>query len=128
MKQDRRGFLTGAGAATAALALGGLPFAARAATDKLKIGVVGSSSRIERWTATAQAAIARPCTIYLARLTSELNKDLAPGETRRNSIRSAMAMTANQMPATRMRKPKSSRSTLLTTAITFNFGTQPLRW
>lgn len=42
MKQDRRGFLTGAGAATAALALGGLPFAARAATDKLKIGVVGS--------------------------------------------------------------------------------------
>ena len=45
MTQDRRGFLAGAGAATAALALGGLPFAtraARAATDKLKIGVVGS--------------------------------------------------------------------------------------
>jgi len=43
MKQNRRGFLKVA--ATAALALGGLPFAARAvsaASDKLKIGVVGS--------------------------------------------------------------------------------------
>jgi len=45
MKQDRRGFLRVAGTTTAALALGGLPFAAhaaRAATEKLKIGVVGS--------------------------------------------------------------------------------------
>ena len=45
MKQDRRGFLEVAGTVTAALALGGLPFAAHAAsaaTDKLKIGVVGS--------------------------------------------------------------------------------------
>jgi hypothetical protein len=43
MKQTRRGFLKVA--ATAALALGGLPFGARAvsaASDKLKIGVVGS--------------------------------------------------------------------------------------
>jgi 8-hydroxy-5-deazaflavin:NADPH oxidoreductase len=44
MKQDRRGFLKFAGTATAAVALGGLPFAARAAAaaEKLKIGVVGS--------------------------------------------------------------------------------------
>lgn len=42
MKQDRRRFLRVAGAATATLALGSLPFAARAATDKLKIGVIGS--------------------------------------------------------------------------------------
>ena len=45
MKQNRRGFLQVAGAATATFALGSLPFAARAAsaaTDKLKIGVVGS--------------------------------------------------------------------------------------
>lgn len=45
MKQDRRGFLEVAGTATAALALGGLPFAAHAAsaaTETLKIGVVGS--------------------------------------------------------------------------------------
>jgi predicted dinucleotide-binding enzyme len=45
VKQDRRGFLEVAGTATAALALGGLPFvahAASAATEKLKIGVVGS--------------------------------------------------------------------------------------
>ncbi|MGH8632970.1 MAG: NADPH-dependent F420 reductase [Burkholderiales bacterium] len=45
MKQNRRGFLRVAGAATATVALGSLPFAARAAsaaTDKLKIGVVGS--------------------------------------------------------------------------------------
>jgi predicted dinucleotide-binding enzyme len=43
MKQDRRRFLEIAGTATAALALGGLPFAApSAATEKLRIGVVGS--------------------------------------------------------------------------------------
>ena len=45
MKQDRRGFLKAAGTATAALAVSGLPFAARAASaasEKLKIGVVGS--------------------------------------------------------------------------------------
>ena len=42
MKQDRRRFLRVAGAATATLALGSLPLAARAATDKLKIGVIGS--------------------------------------------------------------------------------------
>lgn len=42
MKHNRRGFLKVAGTATAALALGGLPFGARAATDKLKIGVIGS--------------------------------------------------------------------------------------
>ena len=45
MKQDRREFLRVAGAASAAFALGGLPFSARAAsaaTEKLKIGVVGS--------------------------------------------------------------------------------------
>ena len=42
MKQDRRGFLRVAGAATATLALDSLPFAARAAPDKLKIGVIGS--------------------------------------------------------------------------------------
>ena len=45
MKQNRRGFLRVAGAATATFALGSLPFAARvasAATDKLKIGVIGS--------------------------------------------------------------------------------------
>ena len=42
MTHDRRGFLVVAGTATAALALGGLPFALRAATDKLKIGTVGS--------------------------------------------------------------------------------------
>ncbi|OFZ86650.1 MAG: hypothetical protein A3F74_00200 [Betaproteobacteria bacterium RIFCSPLOWO2_12_FULL_62_58] len=45
MKQNRRGFLRLAGAATATLALGSLPFAARAATaatDRLKIGIVGS--------------------------------------------------------------------------------------
>ena len=43
MKQDRRRFLEIARTATAALALGGLPFAAAsAATEKLRIGVVGS--------------------------------------------------------------------------------------
>jgi hypothetical protein len=45
MKQNRRGFLRVAGAAAATLALGGLPFAARAASDatgKIKIGIVGS--------------------------------------------------------------------------------------
>jgi len=42
MKQDRRRFLRVAGAAMATLAVGSLPFAARAATDKLKIGVIGS--------------------------------------------------------------------------------------
>lgn len=45
MKQGRRGFLEVAGAATAALALNGLPFASRAAstgTGKMKIGIVGS--------------------------------------------------------------------------------------
>ncbi|MBI4196180.1 MAG: NADPH-dependent F420 reductase [Betaproteobacteria bacterium] len=42
MKQNRRGFLKVAGTAAAVLALGGLPFAARAATEKLKIGVIGS--------------------------------------------------------------------------------------
>jgi len=45
MKRDRRGFLQVAGAATATLALGSLPFAihaAKAATEKLKIGTVGS--------------------------------------------------------------------------------------
>lgn len=45
MKQNRRSFLKAAGTATAALAVGGLPLAARAATaasEKLKIGVVGS--------------------------------------------------------------------------------------
>lgn len=41
MTHDRRRFLLVAGTATAALALGGLPLAARAA-DKLKIGTVGS--------------------------------------------------------------------------------------
>ncbi|MEX2163988.1 MAG: NADPH-dependent F420 reductase [Sulfuricaulis sp.] len=47
MKQDRRGFLRFAGTAAAALALGHLPFAARAASaaaEKLKIGVVGSGN------------------------------------------------------------------------------------
>jgi len=45
MKQNRRGFLRIAGAAAATFALGGLPFAARAASDatgKMKIGIVGS--------------------------------------------------------------------------------------
>jgi predicted dinucleotide-binding enzyme len=45
MKQNRRGFLKSAGTATVALAVGGLPLAARAASaasEKLKIGVVGS--------------------------------------------------------------------------------------
>ena len=45
MKQDRRGFLLVAGAAAATFALGGLPFAARAASDataRMKIGIVGS--------------------------------------------------------------------------------------
>lgn len=45
MKQNRRGFLKVAGAATATLALGSVPRAARAAsaaTEKPKIGVVGS--------------------------------------------------------------------------------------
>ena len=45
MKQNRRGFLKVAGAAAATIALGGLPFAARAAsnaTGKMKIGIVGS--------------------------------------------------------------------------------------
>lgn len=45
IRLDRRGFLEAAGTATVALALGGLPFAAhaaRAATDTLKIGVIGS--------------------------------------------------------------------------------------
>ena len=45
MKQNRRGFLQVAGAAAATFALGGLPFAARAAsgaTGKMKIGIVGS--------------------------------------------------------------------------------------
>lgn len=45
MKPNRRGFLRVAGAATTAVALGSLPFAARAASaasGKLKIGVVGS--------------------------------------------------------------------------------------
>ena len=41
MKQDRRRFLRFAAAATATFALGSLPLA-RAATDKLKIGVIGS--------------------------------------------------------------------------------------
>ena len=45
MTHDRRGFLVVAGTATAALALGGLPFAARAATDQLTIGTVGSAGR-----------------------------------------------------------------------------------
>jgi 8-hydroxy-5-deazaflavin:NADPH oxidoreductase len=45
LKQSRRRFLQTAGAAAASLALGGLPFAARAAGEaagKLKIGVIGS--------------------------------------------------------------------------------------
>jgi len=45
MKQNRRGFLKVAGAAAATIALGGLPFAARAASaaaGKMKIGIVGS--------------------------------------------------------------------------------------
>ena len=45
MKQNRRGFLKVAGAAAATFALGGLPFAARAASTaagKMKIGIVGS--------------------------------------------------------------------------------------
>ena len=45
MKQDRRGFLQAAGAATATMALGSLPsavHAAAAAAEKLKIGTVGS--------------------------------------------------------------------------------------
>ena len=45
MKRDRRAFLQVAGAATATLALGNVPFAAgiaSAATDNLKIGVIGS--------------------------------------------------------------------------------------
>lgn len=42
MKHARRGFLVGAGTATMALALGGPPFAARAADGKLKIGTIGS--------------------------------------------------------------------------------------
>ena len=42
MTHDRRRFLVVAGTATAAVALGGLPSAARAVTDKLKIGTVGS--------------------------------------------------------------------------------------
>jgi len=42
MKQNRRRLIQAAGAATTMLALGGLPYAARAATDKLKIGVIGS--------------------------------------------------------------------------------------
>src|SRR3970040_3165027 len=46
-KQDRRRFLEVAGAVTAALALGGLPLALRAASagsEKMKIGIVGSGS------------------------------------------------------------------------------------
>jgi hypothetical protein len=45
MKQNRRRFLRVAGAATATFALGSLPFVARvasAATDTLKIGIIGS--------------------------------------------------------------------------------------
>jgi len=45
IKQNRRGFLRIAGVAAATFALGGLPFAARAAGDaagKMKIGIVGS--------------------------------------------------------------------------------------
>ena len=45
MKQNRRKFLQVTGVATATLVLGSLPFAARAASaasDKLKIGVIGS--------------------------------------------------------------------------------------
>ena len=42
MQQRRRGFLQTAGTAAAILALGGLPFAARAAGEKLKIGAIGS--------------------------------------------------------------------------------------
>lgn len=42
VKHDRRLFLQAAGAATAALALGGLPGALRAASGKTKIGIVGS--------------------------------------------------------------------------------------
>ena len=45
IKQNRRGFLQIAGIASAAFALGSLPFAARAAGDstgKMKIGIVGS--------------------------------------------------------------------------------------
>jgi hypothetical protein len=45
LKQSRRRFLQTAGAAAASLALGGLPFAARAAgevAEKMKIGVIGS--------------------------------------------------------------------------------------
>ena len=42
MKHDRRKFLKVAATAAAALALDGLPFGARAATQRLKIGVVGS--------------------------------------------------------------------------------------
>ncbi len=45
LKQNRRGFLQVAGAAAVTLALGALPFAARAAsgaTGKMKIGIVGS--------------------------------------------------------------------------------------
>lgn len=45
LKQDRRGFLRIAGAAAATFALGGLPFAAGAASDatgRTKIGIIGS--------------------------------------------------------------------------------------
>lgn len=42
MTQSRRGFLRVAGAAAATFVLGGLPFAARAATGKIRIGIVGS--------------------------------------------------------------------------------------
>jgi predicted dinucleotide-binding enzyme len=42
MKQNRREFLRLGGAATAALALGSVPFTAGAAADRLKIGVIGS--------------------------------------------------------------------------------------
>ena len=42
MKQNRRGFLRVAGVAAATIALGSLSLTARAASDKLKIGVIGS--------------------------------------------------------------------------------------
>jgi hypothetical protein len=68
-KQDRREFLQVAGAASATVALGGLPFAARAASDataRLKIEKVGLMSPGDMGQALAIQIKAKGLNVYTA--------------------------------------------------------------